>query len=909
VKKKNLSFMTLFMLTASLVAGCSCNKQSNENVSNLVIKVGDKEYSADELYNELLSTGTGANEAFNKILRLVVESSMDTSPNIQAAADLAAEAFEEEVKNDSLTNGTSKDESRKKLLEEKGYTSVEQMKSDIIYEQKLTRITEQYWEENKGNYFNSYLEARMPYLVRHVLVKIDDTNANKIANNVSISQTDAEKLFDVIKRFESGDKFSYVANQESEDTGSTATGGAYYMDNTYGVNGFVDEFVYGTYAFDAYTTRTEENDKVVYEYGADSKKVGKLAGLTDTETFAKYYKDGFNFVDMAHVNMLGEVYNQTTLSNKDYFNIGVVNKIEQEEGDPIYESASGNLNSSENAYARSIIFNRVFNKPGVSVVGYNDVTEIPEGVKNYVELKISDSESKYILTDEKGHPIFFVAARGSGNQIWVHFLTIDFSTLDSWANNDMESAKKFFGLTPDATDSITSYVELMNTAGTSQGANAIVAELESYVKSYATYGNGNAVGEESILKYDMVNHYMGTTITYVSEELESAINSYVTNRKAFLATKLSNALSDDWDTHTDKMASNMSDYVQKGIKPFECGVFVASDVSDSDNPYTALTTSDYLCRYVYGEGYQVQLSYYYQSGTSSDSFTKISKSNSNRAYFDDNAEDKYVQYVTIGGENSNHIILPTPAVANGYQFKGWYTDKAMTENHEVSKDLSGKYYIDLSESRMTNSTIFFAKIEAIAATTINYVYKYAGTDVTVGSEVSITDTNPTSRTFVTGGNNTITFDSSLVGGDVSAVGYKNSEGEAITDLTITSEDQQKTIDIIVEIEPKETKIDYVFVNSSGIEVEAANGYTGKGVIDVTNLKYSAATGANNNATPVVSDFEWGTTENPSTNVVTGFRVSREKTPEFNNDLDQTLTLTEGDINKTITIYVIVGGNV
>ena len=32
-------------------------------------------------------------------------------------------------------------------------------------------------------------------------------------------------------------------------------------------------------------------------------------------------KDGFNFVDMAHVNMLGEVYNQTTLSNKDYFNI------------------------------------------------------------------------------------------------------------------------------------------------------------------------------------------------------------------------------------------------------------------------------------------------------------------------------------------------------------------------------------------------------------------------------------------------------------------------------------------------------------------------------------------------------------------------------------------------------------
>ena len=90
--------MTLFMLTATLIGGCSCNKQSDENVNSLVIKVGEKEYSAKDLYNELLSTGTGANEAFAKVLRLVVEQSMETTPNIQGAADLAAESFEEEVK-------------------------------------------------------------------------------------------------------------------------------------------------------------------------------------------------------------------------------------------------------------------------------------------------------------------------------------------------------------------------------------------------------------------------------------------------------------------------------------------------------------------------------------------------------------------------------------------------------------------------------------------------------------------------------------------------------------------------------------------------------------------------------------------------------------------------------------------
>ena len=51
---------------------------------------------------------------------------------------------------------------------------MDEKKAQIIYEQKLTRITEQYWEENKGTYFNEFIENRLPYLIRHVLVKIDD---------------------------------------------------------------------------------------------------------------------------------------------------------------------------------------------------------------------------------------------------------------------------------------------------------------------------------------------------------------------------------------------------------------------------------------------------------------------------------------------------------------------------------------------------------------------------------------------------------------------------------------------------------------------------------------------------------------------------------------------------------------
>ena len=897
MKKKNLSFMTLFMLTASLIGGCSCNKQSNENVSNLVLKFGDKEYSAKDLYNELLASGTGANEAFAKVLRLVVESSMETTKNIQSAADLAVESFEEEVETDSLTNGTSKEDSREKLLEEKGYSSIEEMKSDIIYKEKLTRITESYWEENKGNYFNQYMEARLPYLIRHVLVKIDDSNANKITNNVAISKEDGEKLFDVIKRFENGDKFSYVANQESEDTGSTANGGAYYMDNTSGVNGFVDEFVYGTYAFDAYTTKNIEDGVVKsYTYGPNQDKLSKLTGLTDTETFAEYYQNGFNFVDMAYVNMMGEVYNKRTQSDRDYFDINAYNKIEKEGEETTYESATGNLNSEENAYASNILFNRVFNKPGVSVIGYNSKDEIPEGVTNYVELKMSATESKYVLTDEKGNIIFFVVARGSSNALWVHFLTINVSSLD-----DFENAKTFFGLTYNEADDVDTYIELMNKAGTSTGANTVIKELEGYVKSYATYGNGGAVGEESILKLDMVQYYMKkNNIEFESTQLKEAIEAYIANKKDLLQTKLLNSMSDDWDTHTDKLAMSMSDMVQKGIKPFECAVLLPNGVNAEDNPYTILSyNTDSLCRYVYGEGYEVQLIYAYKTGESSTDYTRITTTTSNNAYFAEGTE--YTQWAKIG-EDSSHIILPAPTTASGYKFEGWFTDKALTQ--EVDKNpTTGEYYIDLSTSKMDNKTIFFAKVTPIDATTITYRYQYAdGTKV--GDELTeilnSENDNVKSQKFVKDGNNTITiseFDSDYV--TITEIDK--------TSITLTADDSAKTIEVIVTVAPIATTIEYIYVDASGndasdsasVNPNATTITYGTGTNTVTLSKTGFKTGDNNETDYLVSGFK----------VTKGHVDSADRKTEFVEIEEQStsIALEETDAGQVITVFVIVAG--
>lgn len=887
MKKTNLSFMTLFMLTTALVGGCSCGKQSNENINTNVFEIDGKKYSADELMKQLLSTSTGENEAFAKILRVVVENSMDTLPNIQAAADLAAKSFEEEVETYALQNGVSVEDARKSLLEEKGYESVDDMKADIIYEQKLTRITESYWEENKNKYYDEYIEARLPYLIRHVLVKVQaSANGNKIANNVAISQDEAKKLFDVIKDLEKEGDFDTVARLESDDPGSNMTGGAYYMDNSYGTgsSAFVDEFLYGTYAFDTYTKRSVEDGKVKYTYGADQDKLEKLVGLKDTETFAKYYESGFNFVDMSIVNMLGEVYNKTTQSNKNYFTISVVDKDGKD---------ASNLNSSENYYARSIIFNRAFNKPGVSVIGYNTKEEaVKAGAKHYVEYKV-DNTTKYILADENDNAIFFVAARGSSNQVWIHFLTINVSALD-----DLENAKKFFTLNPKTDDDYVTYVELMSKEESTQETNKYISELEGYVKSYATAGSGASVGNASLLQYDMVNHYMSANnIEFMNEDLKKAINSFVENKRKYDQLLLNNAIATDWGTHTNKLASNMSSFVQQGVKPFECAVLVDEKTETRDNPYTALNTSDNLCRYVYGKGYEVQLHFFYETtsaGSSSESFTRVTKNADNRISFSE-TDYNNIQYVTVGGTNSNHIVLPTPNVKAGFLFEGWYLDKDLTQ--PVTS-------IDLSESRMTNQTIFFAKVVS-SATTINYVYKYKDTNITVSDEAvsKINNSNVKSKSYSASNesDNIINISlSKITSSDFTIDSITGGRLDSDNKIVLVESDETKTIDIVVYVEPKATTVEFVYVDSEGNEIYDQSDVS---VNIATSYTYNPENPAESNKiTLTAGSFE-----------STDYQITGEyKFTDSNKDFEEAISLENGEftiaekhIGGTVKIYVIV----
>lgn len=905
MNKKNLSFMSLLTLSVALLGGCN---GSDKNVSEIVLEVGDKKYTAEQLYNQLLSTGTGANEAFSIVLRLVIESSMETSKNIQTAADIAEETFEEEVETYATNNGITVKEARKQLLKEKGYESVEEMKADIIYNQKLTRVTEQYWETHKGDFYVDYIKNRLPYLVSHVLVKIDDnTNGNKIANNVNVSQAEAEKLHDVINRFKNGDEFSYIANHFSDDSGSTASGGAYYMDTT---TGFVDEFLYGTYIFDAYTEKIvenagEANETTYIKWGRTThyntlKEVGFIneSAYDGEDEIAKYYENGLNLVTMDIVEKLGDVANKT--STGDFHYIGYVGSEDYVSSSGIteYDSNLNNLNSNYNAYARSIIFNRAFNKPGLSVIGYDTEESlnkaIEDGLENYVEIRTYTSEedytSKWVLTDEKGNPIFFVAAKGSSNDVWVHFLTINVSTL-----KDEEKALAYFTINPKDTDTdVYAKDPAFNIDNTNASKNTLIKEIESYIKSYVTAGSGSTVGEETLLSYKMLEDYMEEkNITWSNKDLETAIKAYITKRRNYFNKVHDNTLLTTFDKHASKLTVYQDELIQMGIKPYECAVVLESEAYA---PINNSTSTGNLCRYVYGKGYQVKLSYYYHTDLldTGTSYTKITTSTDVVKFNkNDNIAGGFDQWAYIG----ETVTLPTKAemqLKDGYDFLGWYTTKDFKPESLVTE-------ADLTNSSIYNHTIFYAKIVTVSTQgtyQVKYNYKYAGTEEYASSSLVKNTNRGTAEYSATGGTSNTYNDilkSNITSSNLEILGFDaNGDGqyEDSYSFELDGINVSQGVTITVYVAPKATTFNYVFVDAQGETVDEGSPDGAP-----TSYTYNPATDAENEVIIDKTKFDVGDNE------VKSFKFAR--TQGFADALSE-LELEETDAGTTITVYVIVG---
>lgn len=718
MKKKLVSLAALLCFGVCFVSGCKNDEEGFQKLEidgyDVVLKVGEdgKVYTANDLFKDMLNNENGAAAAYEKLLKVIVENSVDTNDDMEASWDLLLDAFEEEVASNAASNGISKSEARKKLLAEDGYSTIEEKKEAYFYDVKLDALQEEFWNLRKDYYFEQYFNNRSPYYVKHVLVKVANgyTDSDRAPYSTTITTAEARNLYKVYQDLANGEKFADIMNVRSEDAGSK-DGNGYMMDMT---ESFVSEFLHGVISLDA----------IMKGETAD------IVGITNT---ANYYlkstsqsaeKDyNFNVIYASDIVALNE-YASVGDSSSQRNSISTYEKNDKDEDVSVGSLGDSNGYGTSALDTRSILFNRTFNEPGISVIAYDLDKKLDHN--NYMELKIN-GETKKVLTDEKGNLVFVVCARGSESNLQVHFLTVNVSPFDTYENtNGKADAKLFFSIDKEKTieamvaqkktalqtagvtdetelntqltayktklENYKTYVEL--NAETQTEKNKVIEEIEERVKKYAKRGltSGAVAGVDEFMTYDMIKYYMENGNIEMEDSIETLLTNYVDAQQALIDLKIMNAIVsghdsngthfDGWNDYYTKLVIANSPEIESKKIPLECAYGVNAGAT---------------CKYNFDDkkGFEIFITYK-EAGTSNDA-------------------DAYMPTTYKTSFHIGDAVITLPEASNtagegmyreGWEFKGWYSTSDFKEGTEVTQ-------IDPSRSSVNNKVVVYAKWEEV----------------------------------------------------------------------------------------------------------------------------------------------------------------------------------------------------
>lgn len=389
------------------------------------------------MFDDYLTTPAGLKDYYDAVYQVVVralfakDEQSAKRTEIYDKAALRVKEVKENAKN-AAKNGGKYDDELKKILETHKVETVKELEEKFAYEEMQIKLKEQFFDggsgawvqnameelivgerdadgklvldENNKPVYEGYLNNKIPYHVRHLLVKVGAEHGKFVDGK--ISKDDANKLSSVITALvEQQDTFGLLANRFSEDEGSAKQfGDLGIMSRS---TGFVNELKLGVYAYDALYNQDPSltvDDKEKLKIPSDAQTSLTTLGL-------------------------GEIPYGAALK------LAEVRDIEKSD-------AGKEVNDGDSLFfPRNILFNKYFNKHNISVITPNDVNEGDEvGTPNatFEALKgfqdVPELGGKKVLTDEKGNVILVVRAGAAGSYEGVHFIVIERSAIQETVN-------------------------------------------------------------------------------------------------------------------------------------------------------------------------------------------------------------------------------------------------------------------------------------------------------------------------------------------------------------------------------------------------------------------------------------------------------------------------------------------
>jgi hypothetical protein len=368
-------------------------------------------YTADALFGQYQNNEFGVSKFVESVTELVIRNQINqedaTTQALRAEilrkADISVDGVKETARTNASTNGTNYNDELETLLESYNVEDLEELKDYFAYRTMKQEVEDRYFDANKesfltGNEFGpGYLNERLPYHVKHILVKVSAAGADLY--NGRISEVEAKKLFAVANRLaiqKNDETFGEVAREMSEDGSKEQFGDLGIMSKA---TSFVNEFKLGVYAYDAV-------------FNQDADVVSKAELLNVPETAVEYFDElGLGTIPFHAFESLNRFANVT----------------KDERGNPV--------NNNDSLYfPRNIIFNQYFNRHNIAVITPEKLEGGNYDYKGFKQVdELADElEGRKVLTDENGKVILVVrAGTGSGESGYqgIHFIVVERSAL------------------------------------------------------------------------------------------------------------------------------------------------------------------------------------------------------------------------------------------------------------------------------------------------------------------------------------------------------------------------------------------------------------------------------------------------------------------------------------------------
>lgn len=520
MKKSKITLgIALSALSCTLLAGCGGATYSPEGVILTYTDSTGKtqNYTADDLFGDYYKDSSKVSTMFDSIFKVIVrnyfnegQDGHDKYAQILKNATVEVEGVKSKAKENADTNSTSYDEEWNKLLESNNCKDEEELLEHFIYEGELTEFNDQFYDNHISTLrdglptdeegYDGYINSKLPYHVRHILVKVSDSGSTNYYN-ATISGENATKLADVAQTLADGNSFGDVALKYSDDSSNTKFGDLGVMDKD---TSFVNEFKLGVYAYENL-------------YNVNTKDAAKTSNISMAKNdIDENYKEAAE--DDGYIASIPYAVFAKLRSD--------ANVVKDSEGHVVNDD-------SPNTYPRNIWFNNYLNKHQIAVIKYavgetgESLDKTAPSTFKYVEgLSKDDSEAEKVLCTTDGQPILVVRA-GTSDYQGIHFIVVQRSPLVKTDENGTTISEYWTTKYPGQSDYPT------NTDGSNKKTyvNFLNQEIKEYKSRAEEVENKIKSFDSDLNKYIYGKYVASEKIKIHDEDLEKAINDWINRSK------------------------------------------------------------------------------------------------------------------------------------------------------------------------------------------------------------------------------------------------------------------------------------------------------------------------------------------------------------------------------------------